>query len=130
MAESLLKVEGLNTIFNTDRGVVRAVNNVSYEIEESEIVGIVGESGCGKSVSQLSVLQLIPTPPGKILSGKAIFEGKDRSFIGADFFGQGDDLFFIHADKGPKYREFYSALGTGNVFNGLACHLGKTLSAD
>ena len=75
--ETLLKVDNLNTIFKTDRGVVHAVNNVSYEIKEGEIIGLVGESGCGKSVSQMSLLQLIPTPPGKIESGTAFFEGRD-----------------------------------------------------
>jgi oligopeptide/dipeptide ABC transporter ATP-binding protein len=73
----LLKVENLKTIFKTERGLVKAVDGVSYDIHEGEIIGVVGESGCGKSVSQMSVLQLIPTPPGEIVSGKAIFEGRD-----------------------------------------------------
>ena len=71
----LLTVTGLSTEFKTERGTVRAVNNVSYTVDESEIVGIVGESGCGKSVSQLSVMQLIPTPPGKIVAGTVDFNG-------------------------------------------------------
>ena len=73
----LLSVENLKTYFNTDFGLVKAVDGVSYEINEKEIVGIVGESGCGKSVTQLSALQLIPSPPGRIVSGRIIFEGKD-----------------------------------------------------
>lgn len=73
----LLKVENLRTYFRTERGLVKAVDGVTYDIDEGEIVGIVGESGCGKSVSQLSLLQLIPTPPGEIVGGKAIFEGQD-----------------------------------------------------
>ncbi|MDR1206088.1 MAG: ABC transporter ATP-binding protein [Peptococcaceae bacterium] len=73
----LLTVEGLTTEFKTERGVVRAVNQVSYTVDESEIVGLVGESGCGKSVSQLSVMQLIPTPPGRIVSGTIDFDGED-----------------------------------------------------
>jgi oligopeptide/dipeptide ABC transporter ATP-binding protein len=73
----LLTVNGLTTEFRTERGVVTAVNNVSYNIEEGEIVGLVGESGCGKSVSQLSLMQLIPTPPGKIVAGSAEFDGID-----------------------------------------------------
>jgi oligopeptide/dipeptide ABC transporter ATP-binding protein len=71
----LLTVTGLTTEFRTERGVVKAVNNVSYHVDESEIIGIVGESGCGKSVSQLSVMQLIPTPPGRIVAGSVEFEG-------------------------------------------------------
>ncbi|SHI02827.1 oligopeptide transport system ATP-binding protein [Sporobacter termitidis DSM 10068] len=73
----LLTVNGLSTEFRTERGVVRAVNNVSYNIDEGEIVGLVGESGCGKSVSQLSLMQLIPNPPGRVVAGSAEFEGVD-----------------------------------------------------
>jgi len=58
-------------------GVVHAVDGVSYHIDEQEIVGLVGESGCGKSVSQLSVMQLIQTPPGEIVEGEIVFEGRD-----------------------------------------------------
>lgn len=74
---ALLKVENLKTYFKVDHGLVKAVDGVSYHINESEIVGLVGESGCGKSVSQLSVMQLIPTPPGRIEAGKILFEGQD-----------------------------------------------------
>ncbi len=71
----LLKVENLKTQFATERGLVKAVNDVSYHIEEGEIVGLVGESGCGKSVSQLSVMQLISVP-GEIVGGKIVFDGR------------------------------------------------------
>ena len=73
----LLEVKNLKTQFNTEQGVVKAVDGVSYQINEREIVGLVGESGCGKSVSQLSVMQLIPSPPGEIVDGQVIFEGQD-----------------------------------------------------
>lgn len=73
----LLEVRNLRTQFKTDSMTVQAVDGISYYIDEGEIVGLVGESGCGKSVSQLSVLQLIPTPPGKIVDGEAIFQGVD-----------------------------------------------------
>jgi peptide/nickel transport system ATP-binding protein len=73
---TLLKVENLKTQFKTDAGVVKAVDGVSYYIDEQEIIGLVGESGCGKSVSQLSVMQLI-SAPGEIVGGKVIFEGQD-----------------------------------------------------
>jgi ABC-type dipeptide/oligopeptide/nickel transport system ATPase component len=65
----LLTVTNLKTQFRTERGTVTAVNDISYHVDTGEIVGLVGESGCGKSVSQMSVMQLIPTPPGKIVSG-------------------------------------------------------------
>ncbi len=73
----LLEVKDLKTYFFTDDGVVKAVDGVSYEVEEGETLGLVGESGCGKSVSALSLLRLIPTPPGKIVSGEVLFEGED-----------------------------------------------------
>ena len=73
----LLEVKDLKTYFFTDEGVVKAVDGVSYEVEEGETLGLVGESGCGKSVSALSLLRLIPTPPGKIVSGEVLFEGED-----------------------------------------------------
>ncbi len=72
-----MEVKHLKTYFNTSSGVVKAVDGVSFHIDEQEIVGLVGESGCGKSVSQLSVMQLIQTPPGQIVEGEIIFEGKD-----------------------------------------------------
>jgi oligopeptide transport system ATP-binding protein len=72
----LLEVKNLETQFKTESGLVRAVNDVSYHIDEQEIVGIVGESGCGKSVTQLSVMRLINTP-GRIAAGEILFEGKD-----------------------------------------------------
>lgn len=72
----LLEVKNLKTQFTTGRDLVKAVDGISYHIDEQEIVGLVGESGCGKSVSQLSVMQLVPTPPGRV-TGEVIFEGQD-----------------------------------------------------
>jgi oligopeptide/dipeptide ABC transporter ATP-binding protein len=73
----LLDVENLKTYFRTYRGLIKAVDGISYYINKREIIGLVGESGCGKSVSQLSVMQLIPTPPGEIVDGKVFFNGQD-----------------------------------------------------
>jgi peptide/nickel transport system ATP-binding protein len=72
----LLRVNNLVTRFNTESGLVKAVDGVSYYLDEQEIIGLVGESGCGKSVSQLSILQLI-SAPGEIAGGEVIFEGTD-----------------------------------------------------
>src|SRR4030067_3176756 len=72
----LLRVNGLVTQFNTESGVVKACDGVSYYINEQEIIGLVGESGCGKAVSQLSVMQLI-SAPGKIVGGEVNFEGRN-----------------------------------------------------
>ena len=67
----------METQFNTPEGVVHAVNGVDFTLKEGETLGVVGESGCGKSVSMLSILRLIQQPPGKIVAGKAMFRGKD-----------------------------------------------------
>jgi oligopeptide/dipeptide ABC transporter ATP-binding protein len=75
--ENILKVEGLVTRFDTEAGVVKAVDGISFELGRGEILGIVGESGSGKSVTNLSILRLIQSPPGKIAGGKVIFQGRD-----------------------------------------------------
>ena len=73
----LLEVKGLETQFRTREGTVHAVNGVSFSLKEGETLGVVGESGCGKSVSMMSMLRLIPNPPGKVVAGEAYFHGKD-----------------------------------------------------
>jgi oligopeptide/dipeptide ABC transporter ATP-binding protein len=77
LAEPLLQVEDLKTYFYTEEGVVKAVDGVTYDVKPGEIMGLVGESGCGKTVSALSILRLIPMPPGKIVGGSVHFEGTD-----------------------------------------------------
>jgi oligopeptide transport system ATP-binding protein len=75
--EPVLSIQDLAVQFKTDDGVVQAVDGISYDVYPGEVLGIVGESGSGKSVSTLSILGLIPQPPGKIVRGKAIFQGRD-----------------------------------------------------
>ncbi len=72
----LLSVEGLQTHFETGEGVLRAVDGVSFSIERGEVLGLVGESGCGKSVTSLSIMRLVP-PPGRVAAGRVLFEGED-----------------------------------------------------
>jgi oligopeptide transport system ATP-binding protein len=74
---ALLEVKALRTQFFTQDGVVQAVNGISYHVDEGETLGIVGESGCGKSVSVMSLIRLIPQPPGKITDGEVWFDGRD-----------------------------------------------------
>lgn len=75
MEQPLLDIRSLETQFFTDDGLARAVDGVSYSLAKGETVGVVGESGCGKSVTALSVLRLIPNPPGRIVGGEIMFEG-------------------------------------------------------
>ena len=75
--DTLLEVKNLQTYFKTDAGIVKAVDGISFNLKKGETLGIVGESGSGKSVTNLSIIQLIPSPPGKIVGGEVLFEGKD-----------------------------------------------------
>ncbi len=74
---SLLEVNNLRTHFFTEEGVVRAVDGVTWHLDEGETLGLVGESGCGKSVTAMSILKLIPNPPGRIVEGEINFDGRD-----------------------------------------------------
>ena len=78
---TLLEIENLKTQFFTSAGTVRAVDGISYTVDEGETVALVGESGCGKSVSALSILRLIPWPPGKIVEGHIKFDGVDLATL-------------------------------------------------
>lgn len=84
MAEPLLQVNNLKTYFKTQDGIVKAVDGVSYYVHKGETLGIVGESGCGKSVSALSIMRLIPQPPGRIVGGEIIFDGEDLLSLSED----------------------------------------------
>src|SRR5437016_4279447 len=77
MSEPLLSVRDLRTHFFTDEGVVRAVDGVSFDVAAGETLAVVGESGSGKSVTSLSILRLIPSPPGRIVSGAIRFRGRE-----------------------------------------------------
>jgi oligopeptide/dipeptide ABC transporter ATP-binding protein len=80
----LLEIRDLQTQFFTSAGVVRAVDGISYDVAPGETVAVVGESGCGKSVGAMSILRLIPNPPGKIVGGSIIFDGKDLLALSED----------------------------------------------
>lgn len=77
MSETILEVQDLRTYFFTEEGVVKAVDGVSLELRRGETLGLVGESGCGKSVTSLSIMRLVPSPPGKIVGGKIIYKGEN-----------------------------------------------------
>jgi peptide/nickel transport system ATP-binding protein len=77
MAERLLEIKGLKTHFFTEEGVIRAVDGIDLYIDKGETLGVVGESGCGKTVTALSIMKLIAMPPGKIVEGQVVYEGRD-----------------------------------------------------
>lgn len=74
---TLLDIRNLCTCFSTPFGTVRAVDGVSLTLEEGETLGVVGESGCGKTVLALSIMRLVPDPPGRIVSGQIFLDGRD-----------------------------------------------------
>ena len=81
---TLLEVRDLRTYFFTQDGVVKAVDGVSYDLQEGETLGLVGESGCGKSVSALSLMRLVQDPPGRVVDGEVVFEGRDLLQLSED----------------------------------------------
>ncbi|HPD42468.1 MAG TPA: ABC transporter ATP-binding protein, partial [Anaerolineae bacterium] len=83
-SQHLLDIRKLETQFHTEDGVVHAVNGISYTMDEGDTLGVVGESGCGKSVHALSIMRLIPDPPGKITGGEIFFQGQDLLHLTED----------------------------------------------
>ena len=96
----LLDIRNLEVRFNTPEGVVHAVNDISYRVHEGEVVAVVGESGCGKSVSMMAVLGLIARPPGEIAGGQALFMGRDLLTLSEDELQKvrGGDVAMIFQD--------------------------------
>ena len=106
----LMQVKNLTTRFYTEDGTVYAVNGVSYDLHEGETLGIVGESGCGKSVHALSIMRLIPQPPGKIVDGQVIFKGKDILQFDEDEMRKirGGDIAMIFQDPMTSLNPVFS----------------------
>jgi oligopeptide transport system ATP-binding protein len=99
-ADKLLKVNGLSTQFFTPDGIVQAVGDVSFDLGYGETLGLVGESGCGKSVTALSIARLVPDPPGRIVSGEITFDGIDLLKLDEDEMRhlRGKEIGFIFQD--------------------------------
>ena len=97
MAEKILRVEHLETTFFTDEGVIPAVDDLSFDLDEGETLAVVGESGCGKTVTSLSILRLIPWPPGKITGGRILYKDTDLLALGEREMRQirGNDISMI-----------------------------------
>src|SRR3954447_20457659 len=105
----LLEVEGLKTYFPTRAGVVKSVDDVSFNIGEGELLGLVGESGCGKSITALSIMRLISTP-GKIVGGSIRFKGEELTKASNERMRQirGDDIGMIFQDPMTSLNPVYT----------------------
>ena len=97
MSKELLRVNNLKTYFYSDRGIVKAVDDVSFHVNEGETLGVVGESGCGKSITCMSLVRLVETPPGKYVGGEILFNGEDMLKVPDSRIRQirGNDISFI-----------------------------------
>lgn len=120
----LLEVRDLVTKFYTQDGIVNAVNGVSFNLGEGETLGIVGESGCGKSVSMLSVMRLIPQPPGRITSGKVMFQDRDLLALSEDQMRQvrGNKIAMVFQDPMTSLNPVLT-IGQ-QIMEALQLHLG------
>jgi len=123
---NVLKVQDLKTRFHTQDGTIHAVNGVSFELKEGELLGIVGESGCGKSVTVMSLLKLIPMPPGEIEAGTAYFNGHDLISMEADELRQirGYRIGFIFQDPMTSLNPVLT-IGQ-QIMEPLRAHLGMS----
>jgi oligopeptide transport system ATP-binding protein len=121
---ALLEVNGLKTQFFTQDGVVSAVNGISFYLDEGETLGIVGESGCGKSVSVLSLMRLIPQPPGRIVDGEVLFDGVDLLKVSDDEIRKvrGNQMAMIFQDPMTSLNPVLT-IGR-QIGEGLELHLG------
>jgi len=107
---NLLEVKDLKTYFYTYEGTVRALEGVSFSVKERKTLGLVGETGCGKSVTALSITRLVPDPPGKIISGSALFKGKDLLKISDTIMGaiRGKDISMIFQEPKTALNPVYT----------------------
>ncbi len=121
---TLLEVKGLETQFFTQDGVVHAVNGISYTLDEGETLAIVGESGCGKSVGVMSLIRLIPIPPGKVVAGEVWFDGQDLIKLSDDEIRQvrGNRIAMIFQDPMTSLNPVLT-IGR-QLTEGMQLHLG------
>lgn len=110
MAKNLLEIKSLKTYFYTDDGIIKAVDDVTFRIREGETIGVVGESGCGKSITAMSILRLIPQPPGKIEGGEILFKGTDLLGISEDSMREirGNDISVIFQEPMTSLNPVYT----------------------
>ena len=106
MTKSLLRIEGLRTVFRSSVGDIPAVDGVTLDVPRGRTLGIVGESGCGKSMLSLSVMRLVP-PPGRVAAGRVLFDGQDlleHVPFAMAHFTHSNLLFFEHLYPSKRFR--------------------------
>jgi oligopeptide/dipeptide ABC transporter ATP-binding protein len=110
MQDTILEVKNLQTHFSTDRGVVKAVDGVDFKVNRGQTLGIVGESGCGKSITSLSIMRLIATPPGKIAGGEVLFKGENLLSYSEDKMRsiRGNEISMIFQEPMTSLNPVYS----------------------
>jgi len=110
MAKNLLEIKGLKTYFYTEDGVVKALEGIDLNLEKGKTLGLVGESGCGKTVTALSILRLVPDPPGKIIEGEILFDGKDLLKLDDDEMREirGNEISMIFQDPQSALNPVYT----------------------
>jgi len=126
---SLLSVEDLKVVFDTSQGEARAVDGISFEVRKGETVGIVGESGCGKSVTALSLMRLVPTPPGRVTGGRIVFEGRNVLEMSTDEVREirGNEIAMIFQEPMTSLNPVFTI---GNqIAEALSLHRGLDKSA-
>ncbi len=111
---NLLEVKDLRTYFETEDGLVKAVDGISFNLKRGETLGIVGESGSGKSVTNLSIIRLVPDPPGKIVSGEVVFDGQDLLLLSTESIRKirGRRIAMIFQDPMTSLNPFHEDLET------------------
>jgi oligopeptide/dipeptide ABC transporter ATP-binding protein len=126
VAEKLLEVSDLSTHFFTHAGVVKAVNGVSFDLDQGQTLGIVGESGSGKTVAALSVLRLIPDPPGKVVDGKVLLRGRDLLGLNDDEMRavRGNDIAMIFQDPMTSLNPVFKV--GSQIAEAIVLHQGKS----
>ncbi|PIE22854.1 MAG: peptide ABC transporter ATP-binding protein [Planctomycetota bacterium] len=127
--DAVLEVLGLRTWFFTDEGVARAVDDVTYRIPRGKTLGLVGESGCGKSVTSLSILRLVPTPPGKTISGQILLEGRNLLEISEEEMRslRGNEISMIFQEPMTALNPVYT-IGD-QIIESVRLHMGLSKAA-
>ncbi len=125
----LLEVENLHVQFHTPRGVVRAVEGISYTVNAGKIVALVGKSGCGKSVSSLAIMRLLAQPSGRVTQGRVLFEGRDLLTLSEDDMRalRGRDIAMIFQDPMTSLNPVRTI--SFQLMEPLFLHLRMTLEA-